>query len=252
MTALLNTRFQRTDLEKVLEKLSQREKQVILLTEENTGLQETVRALQQSQTDLAGGHSGEPDKEREQLSQKLRALKTEFDSTVRQKDAELKELKETLQGLYVEGEKLSQEQGKDRKKMKEMKAKETKLEKEKTEVTEKVEQANKRIETLQLDLKAAERYKGESVLNYSFLPSPFFESTLAFRQNLGSSLRKSATAMLGESPNWRDSSKRAPREKPRSRYIAACDRLKYLPRRPADVASGTRLLLIEPSKKSAI
>lgn len=104
-----------------------------------------------------------------------------FSSSIRQKDLELKELKDTLQGLYSEGkdpkqdfiggnrvsnfrfhagEKMSQEQGKDRKKIKEMKAKETKLEKDKTEVTEKLDQANKRVESLQLDLKAAERYKG--------------------------------------------------------------------------------------------
>jgi hypothetical protein len=53
------------------------------------------------------------------------------------------------------------EQGKDRKKIKEMKTKEIKLEKDKTELTEKLDQANKRIEALQLDLKAAERYKGQ-------------------------------------------------------------------------------------------
>lgn len=62
--------------------------------------------------------------------------------------------------LLFLGEKMSVEQGKDRKKIKEWKDKSTKLEKEKSEMAEKFELTQKKVEALQLDLKAAERYKG--------------------------------------------------------------------------------------------
>jgi len=130
------------------------------------------------------------------------------DSLLKQKEAELAEQKETLQGLYVEGqfskwvfylvkiecmlmdiiiicpahkgEKLSVEQGKDRKKIKEMKTKEVKLEKDKTEVAEKLEQATKKIDALQLDLKAAERYKGIAVFSPVIFSLFFLSKTKMF------------------------------------------------------------------------
>jgi hypothetical protein len=93
-------------MEMVLEKLSQREKQVINLTEENSSLQETIRALQaQLEGSPSPGAVVDQDlvKEKDVLAQKLRTSKAEFDGILKQKDAELQELKDTLQGLYAEG-----------------------------------------------------------------------------------------------------------------------------------------------------
>jgi len=61
-----------------------------------------------------------------------------------------------------------------------MKTKEVKLEKDKTEVAEKLEQATKKIDALQLDLKAAERYKGIAVFSPVIFSLFFLSKTKMF------------------------------------------------------------------------